>query len=292
MKNADYSIKDLETLSRIKAHTIRIWEKRYNLLHPERTETNIRHYSDNDLRKILNVSLLVRNGYKISKVSRMSDEELKETVLTVNEKKTSQNDYIDQLLLHMANFDNISFKKLVEKVISEIGFEDAVMNVLFEFLLTVGNFWQVGSVFPAQEHFASNVIRHKIIAKIDQLEAVQTANKNILFFLPEHELHELSLLYYSYLAAKAGYGIIYLGQFVPFEDLVKLHGKLKIDFVFTAFINSIKKEDLENYLSELRELFSGIKIFVTGWQFRLHEPKLPRNVKIIKDQKDFRQYFD
>ncbi|MFW6371061.1 MAG: MerR family transcriptional regulator [Bacteroidota bacterium] len=290
MKNLGYSIKDLEVLSGIKAHTIRIWEKRYNLLVPERTETNIRYYSDDDLRRMLNVSLLVRNGYKISKVARWDEEAINNAVLEVSQTKTSESDYIDRLILYMINFDNISFYNLITRIIEEKGIEEATSKVFFEFFIKVGIYWQVGSIFPAQEHYVTNIFRQKIISEIDKSGITNKRNQNILFFLPDKELHELSLLFYHYLAQQLGYHVIYLGQFVPWDDLVKIQNQVKIDYVFTAFINSIAKEDLENYLESLKELFGDQKIFITGWQLQLHQPAIPRNVKIVKDYREFKKY--
>ncbi len=290
MKSTGYSIKDLEVLSGIKAHTIRIWEKRYNLLTPERTDTNIRYYSDDDLRKMLNVSLLVKNGFKISKVSGWDDEQIRNTILNVSGAKTSKSDYIDRLLFHMVNFNNVSFSRLSNEIISSFGLEEAANQIFFKFFEKVGTYWQVGSVFPAQEHYVTNIIRQKLIAEIDKLELQEKTKATVLFFLPDNELHEISLLFYSYLALKKGYNVIYLGQFVPFEDLVKIQQKTEIDFVFTAFINSVQKEELEHYLVELKNLFSKQKVFITGWQLQIHKPELPRNVKIVKDYKEFKKF--
>jgi len=282
-----YSIKDLEVLSGIKAHTIRIWEKRYELLKPKRTETNIRYYTDEDLRKMLNVSLLVRNGFKISRVSRWDDDELKDKVLSVSVNKTSESDYIERLMLHMLNFDNIGFLKLTNEIIQKFGFEDSVFKVFFILFERIGTYWQVGAIFPAQEHFVSNIFRQKIIAEIDKLPVNGAKGKTMLFFLPDGDLHELSLLFYSYLAQKRGYNVIYLGQFLPFKDLEKIQGNIEINFLFTAFINSITKENLEDYLVRVKQIFPKQKIFITGWQVQKLEPKLPRNVKTVKDYVEF-----
>lgn len=290
MKSDGYSIKDLEVLSGIKAHTIRIWEKRYSLLIPQRTETNIRYYTDDDLKRILNVSLLVKNGYKISKVSKWEEEKIKETVLDISKVDKSKEAYIERLLLYMLNFDNIRFYDLVNEIIKRNGFEDAIFKVFFLLFERIGTYWQVGSIFPAQEHYVTNIIRQKLIAEIDNIGLNDTRGKTILFFLRENELHELSLLFYSYLAQKAGFNVIYLGQFVPFNDLKKMSSHVKIDFVFTAFINSIPKFELEKYLVDLKELFQQQKIFITGWQVNNLEPVLPRNVKTVKDFKEFKKY--
>jgi methanogenic corrinoid protein MtbC1 len=190
----------------------------------------------------------------------------------------------------MVNFDNRSFYKLTSDVIKEMGLEDAVTKVFFEFFVRVGTYWQVGSVFPAQEHYVTNIFRQKLIAEIEKLGIGENRDATFLFFLPENELHEMSLLFYSYLALKMGYHVIYLGQFVPWEDLEKVQKQVKIDYCFTAFINSVSKEDLENYLVSLKELFGKQKIFITGWQLQLHQPALPRNVKIVKDYKEFKKF--
>ncbi|WP_346854165.1 MerR family transcriptional regulator [uncultured Draconibacterium sp.] len=290
MKPEGYSIKDLEVLSGIKAHTIRIWEKRYNLLIPERTETNIRYYTDEDLRRILNVSLLVKGGFKISKVAGWEEKKIKQTVLEVSTNKNSEEAYIDRLMLNMVNFDNISFSKLLNEIQQRYQLEDTIHKVVFPLFERIGMYWQVGSVFPAQEHYVTHIVRQKLIAEIDKIGINNKRGQTMLFFLPENEMHELSLLYYSYLASKSGFNVIYLGQFVPFDDLAKLQLHVEIDVVFTAFINSKSKEDIEQYLIDLKGLFQKQKIYVTGWQINMHRPELPRNVKTVKDYKEFRKY--
>ena len=290
MKTEGYAIKDLEVLSGVKAHTIRIWEKRYRLLIPSRTYTNIRFYSDADLRRIINVSLLVKSGFKISKVAKWDEFQLKKTVLEITEKSNSEPDYIERLVLHMLNFDNNGFYKLANDIIVQKGFEEAMLKVFFVLFERIGIYWQVGSIFPAQEHYVTSILRQKLIAEIDKLEVKKGNGSTILFFLPEGELHEMSLLFYSYLAQKNGHNVIYLGQFVPFDDLAKVQSHIKIDYVFTAFINSIYKEDLEKYLVRLKDTFQQQKVFITGWQVQQIGPELPRSVIIIKDYKDFKKY--
>ena len=290
MKSEGYSIKDLEVLSGVKAHTIRIWEKRYHLLSPARTVTNIRFYNDADLRRILNVALLVNSGCKISRVAKWEEPQLRQAVLEATEKKVTEPDYVERLILHMLNFDNIGFYHLVNEIVEKKGLEDAMVKVFFVLFERIGTYWQVGSIFPAQEHYVTSILRQKLIAETDKLGVDNTNGQTMLFFLPEGELHEMSLLFYAYLARKSGYNVIYLGQFVPFEDLAKLQAHLKIDYVFTAFINPLIKEDLENYLVRLKESFQHQKIFITGWQVKQLIPQLPRTVKVVKDYKEFKKY--
>jgi MerR family transcriptional regulator, light-induced transcriptional regulator len=290
MKAEGYSIKDLEVLSGVKAHTIRIWEKRYGLLTPGRTDTNIRYYNDIDLRRILNVSLLVSNGFKISKVAKFDELKIKESVMQITQKNTAESDYIERLILHMLNFDNIGFYNLTNEIIAKKGLDEAVVKVFFVLFERIGTYWQVGSIFPAQEHYVTSILRQKLIAETDRIGFENRNGLTMLFFLPDGELHEMSLLFYSYLAQKHGYNVIYLGQFVPFEDLAKVQSHIKIDYIFTAFINPLTKEDLESYLIKLKETFHEQKVFITGWQIQQSNPELPRSVKIIKDHKDFKKY--
>jgi len=292
VKTGEYSIKDLEVLSGVKAHTIRIWEKRYELLAPGRTDTNIRYYNDEDLKRMLNVSLLVKNGFKISKVAKWTDKDIKDTVLKISETKTTEKDYIERLMLHMLHFDNYNFLRIINEVLAKLGVEESVIKVFFPLFEKIGTFWQIGSIMPAQEHYVSNIFRQKIIAEIDKLKIYNEKGKTILFFLPDNELHELSLLFYSYLAQKSGYNVVYLGQFIPLEDLESIHLNLETDYIFTAFINPLSKEELENALFQIKNVFQQQKMFVTGWQIKYHMPNLPRNVKVISNLTEFRRYLD
>jgi DNA-binding transcriptional MerR regulator len=290
MKAEGYSIKDLEIISGVKAHTIRIWEKRYGLLVPSRTDTNIRYYSDADLRRILNVSLLVNHGFKISKVARFDDTKIKDSVIGVYSSTKSEDDYVERLILYMLNFDNIGFYNFAREIISKMGFADALVKVFYAMFERIGAYWQVGSIFPAQEHYVSNLLRQIMCSEIDKIDINQHNGSTVLFFLREDELHEIGLLFYYYLARKMGYNVIYLGQMVPFEDLAQAQNHVKIDYIFTSFVNAINKEELEEYLVKLKQTFQQQKVFITGWQVQNNNPALPRNVKVIKDYHEFNRY--
>ena len=290
MKETGYSIKDLEVLSGIKMHTIRIWEKRYKLLTPNRTETNIRWYDDDDLKRLLNVSMLIKNGYKISKVTSWDDNLIREKVLKLTENKSSESDYIDNFILLMVEMDNIGFEQLVDEVLLKYNIEKAFFDIFFRLFGKVGTYWQVGSIFPAQEHFVTSLLRQKLIAAIDGLDVKHRRKATMLFFTHEGELHEMSLLFYSFLAKKSGFDIFYLGQAVPFSDLEKISTLKAIDFVFTAFTNSIPKPELDDYLVRLKNCFPKQKIFVTGHQIQHNMPLLPRNVSSVKDYREFAKY--
>ncbi|MFY9151524.1 MAG: MerR family transcriptional regulator [Prolixibacteraceae bacterium] len=281
-----YSIKDLEYLSGIKAHTIRIWEKRYGLLDPNRTDTNIRSYSDDDVRKILNVALLVKNGYKISSVASFDDVKIQAEVLRINKISNDPDKSIDQLIFHTLNFDVFEFEQFVDQLITKTGLSKTMQNVVFPFFDRVGILWQTGSIFAAHEHFVSNLIRNRLIREIGRFH-IQETSKTALFFLRENEMHEIGLLYSYFLAAESGLHCIYLGQSLPFADLANLLVNSKFDFVVTSFVNAIEKPELEQYLANLSLVFNRNKILISGRQIAILQPELPSNVQVVKNSNDF-----
>jgi DNA-binding transcriptional MerR regulator len=281
-----YSIKDLEHLSGIKAHTIRIWEKRFRLLDPDRSDTNIRSYSDNDVRRILNVAMLVKCGYKISSVASFDEARLQAEVIRVNRNANDPDKDIDQLLFHTVNLDAFGFETTVDKIISEFGFSKTIQQVVFPFFERIGILWQAGSIFTAHEHFVSNLIRNRLIGETAKFVPKQES-KSALFFLRENEWHELGLLYFNFLAAQAGFRCVYLGQSLPFEDLANMLTANKYDFVCTSFVHAIEKPELELYLANLSLVFNQDKILIAGRQINIHKPKLPSNVLVVKNSNDF-----
>lgn len=283
---ATYSIKDLEYLSGIKAHTIRIWEKRYNLLDPNRTDTNIRTYSDDDVRRILNVSMLVKSGYKISNVALFDVEKLQSEVIRMNRNSNDVDKSIDQLLFQTVNLNSIGFEDLLDKIILENGISKTIQQVVFPFFERIGILWQAGSVFTAHEHFVSNLVRNRLIRETGKF-TISESPRSVLFFLRENEWHELGLLYFNFLAAKAGLRCVYLGQSLPFGDLANLLNNNDFDFVCTSFIQAIEKPELEQYLKNLAMLFNRNKILIAGRQLAIHKPKLPSNVSVVKSPIDF-----
>jgi MerR family transcriptional regulator, light-induced transcriptional regulator len=287
---ATYSIRDLEKLSGIKAHTIRIWEERYNLIEPKRTTTNIRFYSDDDLKRLLNVSILNQNGLKISRIALLSDERIGELVTELNSNKPSLNTQIENLIVAMLEFDEFRFLSTIEKAISEIGFEEVVEKILFPFLERIGVLWLSGSIYPAQEHFMSNLIRQKMIAAIDHENVKPPMTpQRIIFFLPEGENHELGLLYYSYLARKSGFETIYLGSSVPYRDLLEMSRIYSAQYYFTFFVTSIGADVIQQKMDQLGKDFRDSIFFVSGFQIKELQPRLPSNFRVVSSSETFRQ---
>lgn len=274
-----YSIKDLEHLSGIKAHTLRIWEQRYNLIDPKRTDTNIRYYDQEDLKLVLNVSLLKDNGFKISKIAQMSAEEMFNSVRDVADKTTSYEDQIHGLTLSMIDLDEQRFEKIISSNTLKIGFERTMLNIIYPFLSKIGIMWITNSINPAQEHFISNLVRQKVIVAIDgQYQTFNEHAKKYMLFLPETELHELSLLFANYLIRSKGNRVVYLGQNMPFADLQTVYSTYQPDYLVTILTSRGKKISPEEYLQLISETFPETEILVSGSQVIGQDLSLAENI--------------
>jgi DNA-binding transcriptional MerR regulator len=262
---AVYSIKELEKLSGIKAHTIRIWEKRYKLIEPHRTNTNIRYYTDSELKKILNVAVLNRHGIKISSIAKLNDLELKEEILRVSSTSDSSDTLIDSMVLSMIDLDEYKLEGMIDKSIHKIGLKSTVTDVLYPFLDKVGILWLSGDVYPAQEHFVSFLIRQKIIAATDHLaNTFNPKSKKFLLYLPEGEWHEIALLFAQYLIKEAGHQVIYLGQSVPYSDVLAIGASKRFEYIVVSNSSARTGFEFGPYLEDLGMAFPDKKIFYTS----------------------------
>ena len=286
-----YSIKDLERLSGIKAHTIRIWEKRYNAIEPQRTETNIRYYDDHALKRLLNISILNQSGLKISKIMEMQEKEMMGKVLNlISDGKSLSGIHIDSLILSLIELDEREFTITLSEIIMQYGFENTIIKVVYPFLEKIGVMWQINAINPAQEHFISNLIRQKLYVAIDGLPINDGPDaKKIIIYLPEHELHEIGTLFYTYLARKNGFNTIYLGQAVPFEDLRKVILTHYPKYLLVSFTSQITHDLLNKYFEKLYTLFPNIQVFATGYQIIHHQGGFPENVTIISNTLEFKE---
>ena len=287
---AVYSIKDLEKISGIKAHTIRIWERRYNIVEPKRTPTNIRYYSDADLKRLLNVSILNQNGIKISKIADLDDEQLRGRVLDLCLDGHNNTVQIESMMVAMLDLDEYKFQNILSGSVIKRGFEETMEQIIFPFLDRIGVLWQTGSINPGQEHFISNLVRQKLIVAIDnEMQFKQPEGLKIIFFLPDRELHELSLLFYNLMARKEGVEVIYLGVSVPMKDLVQVQEVTQAHAFFTSMISARDKEELETLLQQYRDHLPGFPFLVTGLQIKEHQPKLPEGFTAISCVKTFKE---
>lgn len=287
MENMQYSIKDLENLSSIKAHTIRIWEKRYALIEPERTDTNIRYYSDEDVKKLLNVAVLVQNGVKISHVAKLSADEIKQKASFILQNPNDTDNQVKSLILSMVELNESKFEKTLNKSIIAMGFEKTMMYIAYPFLEQIGVMWQTGSINPAQEHFISNLLRQKLMVAIDGVEPDEVRKqKRFMLFLPEGELHELGLLFYSYLIKVRGHKVLYLGQSTPLNSVLESCEIWPADYLVFFATSSFSGLSHDEYLKEVADTFPDKKILVAGQQIVKSNFTLPNNVQRIENAFD------
>ncbi|MFN8397407.1 MAG: MerR family transcriptional regulator [Bacteroidia bacterium] len=262
---ATYSIRDLENISGIKAHTLRIWEQRYDILQPKRTDTNIRFYDDEDLRLLLSISMLNCNGWKISTIAKMSREDIHNACHNLHTVCDEFAHMINLLSLSMIELDEERFEETVTSCIRKYGLEQAMVSVIHPFFERVGMLWQTGTINPSQEHFVSNLIRQKIIVAIDSLPLPKGETlRKFVVFLPEHELHELSLLFAAFILRKRGNKVIYLGQSVPEEDLDPVYNTYSPDYFFTILTMVPPKESVQSMLDRLGKRFAKTRFLVAG----------------------------
>ena len=288
---SNFSIKNLEHLSGIKAHTIRIWEKRYNLFEPERTDTNIRLYNLENLQKLLNVTLLYNNGYKISKIALLGPQEINENVhkLTIN--KNADDWSIGLFKLAMINFDQRLFTKTFNDLLEQFSFSEVFKNVFVPLMNELGVLWQTNSISPSHEHFITSLVKQKIHTMCEDLQQKSTSrtDRRFVLFLPDNEIHELGLLYLQYEVLSNGFQCVFLGQSVPIEslsNLVDIGEPITFISYFTiepsqdkikAYLNSFNSEIIENIDSEL---------WVLGYQVQFILDEMPDKMRKFKSIDD------
>jgi MerR family transcriptional regulator, light-induced transcriptional regulator len=290
---AVYSIKDLEKLTGIKAHTIRIWEERYGLIVPNRTQSNIRFFTDLELKKLFNVALLNKNGLKISKIAKMSSDEIAEKASDFSEQNHESEAQIDALTLAMLNLDEGKFNAIFHQNIKEFGFERAMLELIYPFLDKLNLLWLTGSVSPAHENFIQNLIRQKMIAAIDALPA--NFNKNALtylLFLPENETQELSLLFMYFLAKLRGNRVIYLGLGNSLGDIKDICSIAKPNFAFTIINDPLPRMPLQQWLNLIQNQIPNTQFLITGQLFFSQPVQIPNNFTLLKSLGEAMQLLD
>ena len=288
---ANYHIKDIEQLSGIKAHTLRIWEKRYGIIEPKRTKTNIRYYDDNDLKKILNISLLNKSGLKISKIANLTVEKLNNEVLNIGDKSETHEIQIGSLIKSMIDFDEFLFEKTFNKSIMQIGFEETLLKVIYPFFVRIGVLWLTDNIDPAQEHFISNLLRQKVISAIDSIPEYPNSNsENFVLFLQEDQWHEMGLLLSSYLIKKNGHRSIYLGRSLPYESVKRLNTLLSYKYMVTTVNYTLSNDEIKDSIIGFSKEFSDKKIFYGGVAEDAIPSPQPKNVTFISNLEEFNTF--
>ena len=286
-----FTIKDLENLSGIKAHTIRIWEQRYSFLKPQRTATNIRYYSNQELKMLLNISLLNKYGFKISHINRMSIDELKEKTLTLSGGQAQQERIVNELIQHMIDLDIDAFEYVLDQFIAARGIEKTITFIIFPFLERIGILWQTDHINPAQEHIITNIVRQKIIVGIESIITPFSVKSSVLLFMPENEHHELGLLFLQYLLKSRGVKTIYLGANVPVKDLEFVVGLKKPDYVYTHLTTVIKEFNFDKFITNLKTKLPGTTVLISGLLAQTFVKKnLPGNIRFLKSLSEVTEF--
>lgn len=282
---AHYSIKDIETLSGVKAHTLRIWEQRYDFLKPHRTDTNIRYYTDEQLRKLLNISLLNKHGVKISRIANMSEAQLVEEVRKLSEGATTPDSMMDALVHSMLDFDEARFEKVLSSSIMKLGFQRCFTELIFPFMVRTGMMWATGAVRPSQEHFITSLVRRKLCVAIDSQYIQERPDaKRYVLFLPEGETHELLLLFTEYMLRVQNHKVAYLGNSLPFEDVEFINSVFKPNYFITYFTVPLKDNTVPDYIMQMSSAFPDALIVAGGAQIESMEDKsMPSNVQLVRN---------
>jgi MerR family transcriptional regulator, light-induced transcriptional regulator len=287
-----YTLYELEKLTGILAATIRVWERRYNILKPQRTETNRRWYDDDDLKRLINISVLYHSGIKISKIAQYSGSELEEKAELLTKNSVKSDIHINSLIVAMLSFNANAVNEILLRSIIDSGFEVTFSSVVFPFLRRIGIMWHTGSANVGAEHFITNILRGRLITAIDALPpANDPKRRRVIMYLPDNELHELGLLFYSYLIRKSGHEVLYLGQATPFPALKEANEKWHSDIIVTGALSYLSISEPEEYLKNLSSTFKSQKILLAG--SLAYEPLIEKynNVFSIKSVTDLKNHF-
>lgn len=284
---SNYSIKDLEKLSNVKAHTIRIWEQRYKLLQPERTETNIRYYDDEQLKKLLNVQALMVNGMKISHISKLNAEEIQSELATLLLNNVVSDGYVEMIIgeaiAAVAAFDERTLEILIDDAISKTNLESTYKNILLPMLIRIGHLWAVNDLMPAYEHFLSYYLERKIFSAINSLPLNADSEETWVLFLIEPEEHEIGLLMANYIIRKQGKKVIYLGRRVPAEHLENIVRKCNATSLYTFFVRNQPEKGVQDQLENLLKISPALNIYISGKERILKNINVPKNITVISD---------
>lgn len=260
---ASYKIKDLAALSGIKPHTIRVWEKRYGLLTPERNDAQIRSYNEEELKKLLNISVLYNANWKISKIAALSDEEIRNNAEHLSQDHHSKNAVVTLFVEALMSFDHIKFERILDRAIHKEGFEAVYRYYLLPFLKRIGVLWIVDTITPAQEHMISNIIRQKLIVAINELPHSANEEVDYLLFTPPGEYHEIGLLYYYHALRKNGGNVVYLGVDVPMNALKKTILQLEPKNLVISMVTGKNEKNTQTYLKQIGSLTNS-NIYIGG----------------------------
>lgn len=285
-----FTIKDIENLSGVKAHTIRIWEQRYNFLKPNRTDTNIRCYSNEELKTILNISLLNKSGYKISHINKMDADEISRQIVLLNHPQVIQERTVNELMGCMIDFEIENFEAIIDKHLKQKGLDSVINEIVFPFLEKIGILWTTNHINPAQEHLVTNIIRQKLLVGIEKTVPFSSAGVTALLFLPEGEHHEIGLLYVHYLLKKSGIKVLYLGANMPLDDLECVVKMKQPHYLYTHLTSPGNNFNMERFLHHLHWRHPQLPCYISGYVTSGYKKEIPKNIHFKKSLEEVRHF--
>jgi MerR family transcriptional regulator, light-induced transcriptional regulator len=286
----NFTIKELENITGIKAHTIRIWEQRYSFLKPQRTQTNIRYYSNEELKSILNISLLNKYGYKISHIDKMEEAEIKEKIIALSNMQAQLERIVNELIQQMVDLNMELFEETLDTHIKAKGIDKTITQIIFPFLERIGVLWMTNHINPAQEHLVTNIIRQKLIVGIDNVFTPVKTEKCVLLFLPEGEHHEIGLLYMYYLLKSRGVKTLYLGPNVPTKDVEFVANIKKPDSLFTHLTAVAHNFNVERFINNAGIKLSSYPFVISGMIAQNYKKAIPSNIALKKSIEEVLDY--
>ncbi|MCW3079329.1 MerR family transcriptional regulator [Segetibacter sp.] len=285
-----FTIKDVENLSGVKAHTIRIWEQRYDFLKPQRTGTNIRYYSNEELKTILNIALLNKYGFKISHINKMDFTEINQKLVSLSHRYAQQEWIVNQLISFMIDLHLDLFEELLNDQIEAKGLEKIINEIMFPFLEKIGILWLTNNINSAQEHLVTNIVRQKLLVGIETTVSQIKSEKVALLFLPEGEFHELGLLYVYYLLKNKGVKVLYLGADVPLQDVDFIAKAKKPDYLYTHLTSLAANFNIEKFLHQLHLKIGDIPVLLSGPFTLTYKKNIPPNFYFKKSLEEVKEY--
>ncbi len=285
-----FTIKDLENLSGIKSHTIRIWEQRYSFLKPNRTDTNIRYYNNEELKTILNVALLNKYGFKISHIDKMTESDMSQKILSINVQYAQQENVVNSMIQAMINMDLDVFDLVLNDYIKMRGIEKTIHQLIFPFMERIGVLWVTGHINPAQEHLVSNMIKQKLIVGTEMISPMIKLNKTGILFLPEGEFHELGLLYVQFLLKSKGIKVYYLGANVPIEDVEYVIKHKNPDFIYSHLTSVSSAFSFEKFINLSLKKLNGVPFIISGRLAASYEKKIPPQINFKKSVQEVTEF--
>jgi len=285
-----FTIKDIENLCGIKAHTLRIWEQRYNLFVPKRKDSQHRIYDNDDLKQLLRISFLYHNGWKISKIAGLSSDQIAEEVRKSEINSKTYKTFIIQLIEAAVDFDEISFVEILNQLTGKLGFEKCITDICYPYLNRIGMLWVTNNVIPAQEHFSSYIIQNKIIAETDKL-SINNEAPSLLLFSPKGEYHELPLLFIFYLLRKNGWSVVYLGSSITKEVVKQFTENDEMKYLFLHLITNFTGWDADVYFEDLCRSFPNKQIIASGAAVHQVQRNFV-NLKLLKSDKEIYEFIE